>query len=180
MSDQGIRSPDDASKRLPLIEPKDAFKFVLDTRNFEITNFWQRSNYFLVLNTGLAVGFFNLKDTTYAPFVALIGILCSFLWYRVTLGSKFWQVHWEKKLSDIERKYAAAELLDPELKLFCQSTTEVRKEVEAALTSEPHSFLAKGVDAQIAKKPSVTLAMISLSLLFVAAWAALFLANIAQ
>lgn len=30
----------------------------LDTRNFEISLYWQRSNYFLVLNTALAVGFF--------------------------------------------------------------------------------------------------------------------------
>src|SRR5207248_3234570 len=36
----------------------DAYKIALETRNLEINLFWQRSNYFLVLNTAIAVGFF--------------------------------------------------------------------------------------------------------------------------
>src|SRR3972149_10785499 len=38
---------------------KDAYKFAYDTRNFEISLFWQRSNYFLVLNTAIALAFFS-------------------------------------------------------------------------------------------------------------------------
>ena len=37
------------------------FKIALETRNFEILLYWQRSNYFLVLNTALAVGFFSVN-----------------------------------------------------------------------------------------------------------------------
>ena len=51
---------DDEKKESP-IELKDLYKTLLDTRNLEISLFWQRSNYFLVLNTGIAFGFFNLK-----------------------------------------------------------------------------------------------------------------------
>ena len=42
------------------IEDKDLYRVALDTRNLESTLFWQRCNYFLVLNSALALGFFNL------------------------------------------------------------------------------------------------------------------------
>jgi hypothetical protein len=155
------------------MEPKDLFKLVLDTRNFEITNFWQRCNYFLVLNTGLAIAFFNLKDKmeAFGPFVAALGVVVSWLWHRVALGSKFWQVHWEKKLTQVEDAFVAAGVLDRSLRLFNQPTHLVQEEVRVALKAERHrGVLAQLVDLQIGGKPSVTLAMISLSLLFVAAW----------
>lgn len=156
------------------LEAKDLFKFVLDTRNFEITNFWQRSNYFLVLNTGLAIGFFNLKDgaAVYAPLVAALGVFVCFLWTRVALGSKFWQVHWEQKLAEVERMYLARGILDAELGLFSQSMTEVKDEVRKTLESESHhGRLAKWIDSLVMRKPSVTLAMITLSASFGLAWA---------
>jgi hypothetical protein len=150
----------------------------LDTRNFEITNFWQRSNYFLVLNSGLAIGFFNLKDTTFAPVLAGLGVFVSVLWYFVTLGSKFWQVHWETKLKALEIRYANEGILPTDLKLFSQSSIEVKAEVEGALGTEAHGSLARFIDSQIVRKPSVTLAMTSLSGIFVAAWFSLFLVNL--
>jgi hypothetical protein len=162
------------------MEPKDVFKFVLDTRNFEITNFWQRSNYFLVLNTGVAIAFFNLKEKSveWAPFVALVGVLVSFLWIRVALGSKFWQVHWERKLAQVENEYVASRVL-PDLKLFNQSTTQVKAEVSAALADEQHANWVEWlIDKRIVEKPSVTLAMISLSLLFCVAWAVLLVVSV--
>jgi hypothetical protein len=54
----------DAAKEKHPSEPKDRYKVLLDTRNLEINLFWQRSNYFLGLNTGIAIGFFNLKTPT--------------------------------------------------------------------------------------------------------------------
>ncbi len=162
------------------MEPKDVFKFVLDTRNFEITNFWQRSNYFLVLNTGVAIAFFNLKERSveWAPFVALIGVLVSFLWIRVALGSKFWQVHWERKLAQVENEYVKNRIL-PDLKLFNQSTTQVKAEVTAALAEEQHANWVEWlIDKRIVKKPSVTLAMISLSFLFCVSWVVLLVVSV--
>jgi hypothetical protein len=160
------------------MEPKDVFKFVLDTRNFEITNFWQRSNYFLVLNTGLAIAFFNLKEggLAYAPFVAAVGVLVSLLWNRVALGSKFWQVHWEKKLSELEKLYVSQKVLDDRLALFCQPMEAVKEEVWAALQTETHhNWVERFIDREVLKKPSVTLSMISLSMIFVFAWASVFI-----
>jgi hypothetical protein len=162
------------------MEPKDVFKFVLDTRNFEITNFWQRSNYFLVLNTGVAIAFFNLKEkgVEWAPFIAFLGVIVSFLWIRVALGSKFWQVHWERKLAQLENEYMSQGIL-PGRKLFNQSTGEVRAEVTTALAGEHHAgWVEWFVDKRIVKKPSVTLAMISLSFLFCVAWAVLLVVSV--
>ncbi len=59
----------------------------------EIGLFWQRSNYFLVLNTAIATGFFVLVDKS-APLAVLLGPLgcwVSVLWFAVNLGSKYWQ-----------------------------------------------------------------------------------------
>ncbi len=84
----------------PTLEKKDLYKVALDTRNFEISLFWQRSNYFLALNSALALGFFNLKEQgLYGLVMAIFGIIVSYLWVRVNLGSKFWQSRWERRLS---------------------------------------------------------------------------------
>jgi hypothetical protein len=174
-------STDAQSEKPEPMEPKDVFKFVLDTRNFEITNFWQRSNYFLVLNTGLAVAFFNLKDNGvgYSPYIAGVGMFVSFLWGRVTLGSKFWQIHWERKLAQVENEYVASGVLPASLKLFNQPVPEVTAEVTQALRNERHTgVFAQVVDRLIAKKPSVTLAMIALSFLAFACWFALLVLNL--
>ncbi|MET3179618.1 UNVERIFIED_ORG: hypothetical protein ABIC43_002777 [Variovorax guangxiensis] len=163
------------------LEAKDLFKFVLDTRNFEISNFWQRSNYFLVLNTGLAIGFFNLKEgaALYPPLVAGLGVFVCFLWTRVALGSKFWQVHWEQKLAEVERMYLARGILDAEFCLFSQSMTEVKDEVRTTLESESHhGRIAKWIDSLVMRKPSVTLAMITLSATFGAAWAGVLIVSL--
>src|SRR5438552_16696563 len=81
----------------------DAYKTALDTRNFEIQLFWQRSNYFLVLNTAIGTGYFALGDDHhYAILLAAFGVVISWLWLMVNLGSKFWQSRWEKQLEIAE------------------------------------------------------------------------------
>ena len=77
------------------------FKIVLETRNFEIELFWKRCNYFLVLNTALAVGIFasfngNGANKVFLPWICLVGVFVCFAWIKVGLGSKFWQSHWEQ------------------------------------------------------------------------------------
>ena len=80
------------------------FKIALETRNFEIELFWKRCNYFLALNTALAVGVFASfasfgKDGA-NPFlilgVCIAGAFVCFAWIQVGLGSKYWQSHWER------------------------------------------------------------------------------------
>jgi hypothetical protein len=69
------------------MESKDLYRAAFDARNLEITLFWQRCNYFPVLNSALALGFFSLKDFAYAVLLAAIGLITSVLWFCVSLGS---------------------------------------------------------------------------------------------
>ena len=79
------------------------FKIALETRNFEIELFWKRCNYFLVLNTALAVGVFASFDKgsvflswIFFMVICLAGIFVCTAWIKVGLGSKYWQSHWEE------------------------------------------------------------------------------------
>jgi hypothetical protein len=96
MSDQ----PEAVERQKLPIEIKDLYRTLLDTRNLEISLFWQRSNYFLVLNSGIAFGFFNSMKPRFAIIFAVIGFVASVLWFWVCLGSKFWQARWEHRLFD--------------------------------------------------------------------------------
>lgn len=182
MSTQQMLDGDPQGKKPSPLEPKDFFKFVLDTRNFEITNFWQRSNYFLVLNTGLAIGFFSAKGDAVWQFFLLIlvlGTIVCFLWTRVALGSKFWQVHWESKLTEVERMYIESGILDGKLNLFSMTLDQVKNDVRSTLESGSHNtWASKFIDKLVIRKPSVTQAMVALSSLFTLAWFSLFLAAV--
>lgn len=50
---------------VPQIEKKDLYKIAIETRNLEIGMLWQRSNYFMALNTAIAIGFFTQKAGPY-------------------------------------------------------------------------------------------------------------------
>jgi hypothetical protein len=77
----------------------EAYRTALAARNLEINLFWQRSNYFLVLNTAVAVGFFSRTDRDWLALgLSVIGLVISLLWVRLNLGSKFWQTRWERRL----------------------------------------------------------------------------------
>ncbi len=153
---------------------RDLYKIALETRNFEISLFWQRSNYFLVLNMGLAFGFFKLteKNSPYLILISIIGLIASFFWYKVNLGSKFWQIRWEEKLNKIEKK------LNPDISFFATGD-DVFDDVEENLDKEDYNTFDKYINSQIEKKPSVSRYMIKLSLLFVCSWLVLFILSLA-
>lgn len=117
------------------IEDKDLYRIAVDTRNLEITLFWQRCNYFLVLNSALALGFFNLKAPEYSMLLAVLGLITSGLWFAVSLGSKFWQARWEYRLSQIEKQ------LVPGLDFFSADRTTAKRDVEESLRSSEHSWV---------------------------------------
>ena len=147
------------------LDASNIYKVALDTRNFEITLFWQRSNYFLALNTALAIGFFNLHDNKkYSLTLAFLGTVVSILWYLANLGSKFWQSRWENRLKIVEEQVA------PELKFFAADWATIRNDVQESLKNGSHRGLQKLLYSQVSKKPSVSYLMILLSLVFVAAW----------
>ena len=147
------------------IEDKDVYKNVLDTRNFEILLFWQRSNYFLVLNSALAIGFFNLQKQEFAFLFAAFGLLVSFLWYRVNLGGKYWQSRWEHRLSVIEKRIA------PELQCFAAGWDVIEADVkESRSNSKKKDCFQNWLDRQVLKKQSVSYNMTLLSLIFMFGW----------
>lgn len=148
------------------IEVKDLYKTLLDTRNLEINLFWQRSNYFLVLNTGIAFGFFNLKDGKFAVIFAVMGLLASLLWFWVCLGGKFWQTRWEQRLLEFEREHM------PGLDFFGASPERIRADVEKGLAFNELRWTQRLVYKLVLNKPSVSYSMIRLSALFVTGWVA--------
>jgi hypothetical protein len=156
------------------IEDKDIYKAILDTRNFEISLFWQRSNYFLALNSALAIGFFTQKPSKLTLLLSALGVISSFLWYLVMLGSKYWQSRWEDKLSQIETKVA------PDLKAFAADRTETDESVRRSLSVGKHAGFHLWLDGQIIKKPSVSLQMTSLSFIFILGWSGIFAWAISQ
>jgi hypothetical protein len=156
------------------LTPKDAYKIALDTRNFEIGLFWQRSNYFLVLNTALAVGFFKVDEIVYSLLLAALGVIVSFLWYRVNLGSKFWQSRWEERLKIAEVEVA------PDLKFFAADWETIHADVKSSLEHGRHTGIQKFLRTQILKKCSVSHQMTTLSIVFIAAWTFVLAAQIVR
>ena len=146
------------------IDDKDIFKMALDTRNFEISMFWQRSNYFLVLNTALGVGFFKVEDP-HSLGIAFFAFLVSLVWFRVCLGSKFWQSRWEQRLAKVEKKVA------PDLQFFAADWSLVYADVQSSVAGSGHKgWLRVWLDKQTMKKHSVSYNMTVLSMLFMAGW----------
>ncbi|MDA8415976.1 MAG: hypothetical protein M0Z78_02715 [Betaproteobacteria bacterium] len=148
------------------------YKILIETRNFEINLFWQRANYFLVLNTALAVGFFGQEHGLFRLIIVIGGFLSSFLWYFVCLGGKFWQARWEQRLADFEKENMG------DINFFYVSQEQIKKDVENNMSSE---ICIKGLCyKQVLKKPSVSYQMVKLSVIFIAFWAlcfAVFLTN---
>jgi len=141
------------------------YRIALDTRNLEIGLFWQRSNYFLALNTALAIGFFGIKHSVgYPLLIGTLGVTTSYLWYRVNLGSKFWQSRWEHRLRIVE------ESIGTDLKFFAADWPTIHHDVNQSLQNAKHKWFRKQIDKQILKKPSVSHNMTLLSLAFLAAW----------
>jgi hypothetical protein len=146
------------------ISKETLYKTVLETRNLEISLFWQRSNYFLGLNTVVAVGFFSLKDPVYITLLSLFGFVGSILWFCTTLGGKFWQSRWEERLRLVEQE------LSPEIQFFSADWDTIYKDVEEHLTLANHSRFRQFFDRLVLRKPSVSFAMILLSLIFALLW----------
>lgn len=148
----------------PPLNSFEAFKIALATRNMEIELFWKRSNYFLVLNTAVAAGFFLDAAEEHRLALGIFGLVIAFLWLLVNAGSKFWQSRWEQRLHDLESK------LNPETKLFSSDWTEIHKDVTDSIEFSKHSWLRKSFDWLVLAKPSVSLMMELLSLAFIVLW----------
>jgi hypothetical protein len=144
---------------------KDLYGTLVATRNLEIGLFWQRSNYFLVLNTGIALGFFNLKDAPYRSIFAIMGLIASALWFQVCLGGKYWQTRWEQRLMDFEAHHL------PDLAFFAADRARLQSDVERGLRFHPATGLKSFIYRLVLDRhPSVSYSMILLAGTFVVAW----------
>jgi len=157
----GMSSEDSVSREEKL------FKIALDTRNFEISLFWQRSNYFLVLNSALAAGFFSLKEPAYATVLASLGAIASLLWALVNLGGKYWHSRWEHELEVRERK------LYPDDPMFAASRQQTDRYVRESLLWNGSGILRRWIDRLIVMKPSVSGMITILSGVFCLTWTGL-------
>src|SRR5882724_9896709 len=82
---------------------KDALKYALDIRKFEIELYWKRATYFWALIAASFAGYFALQNTELTKrnefsifIISCIGLVLSFAWYLVNRGSKYWQENWER------------------------------------------------------------------------------------
>ena len=148
------------------------FEIALQTRNFEIEMFWKRSNYFLVLNTAIAVGFVSLikeggyinvdvLSYTYALFFCFIGWAVCIAWTKVNLGSKFWQSYWEELLTNLSD--------DMGLDYFAKSYKNNNR-VMNNLRDTKHKLWERYYNHSVLEKPSVSKWMTALSFFFLCVW----------
>lgn len=142
----------------------EAYRVAKETRNLEITLFWQRSNYFLVLSTAIAAGFFSLHDSKYALPLGIFGMVVALLWIAVNLGSKFWQSRWEHRLRVVE------EQLRPNMNLFSATWDTVQHDVRHSFQFRKRGPVHRAYTRLVLLKPSVTLMMTLLSAAFAALW----------
>jgi hypothetical protein len=147
------------------------YKIALDTRNMEISLFWQRSNYFLALNTAAAVGFFLKAGEDYQILIGAFGICISLLWIAVNLGSKFWQSRWEGRLHKAEQ--FLNENSNTKIEYFSASWDVIKADVKESIGFSNHNFIRRGFDHLVLLKPSVSFTMTLLSILFLLLWTGL-------
>ena len=137
-------------------------------RNLEIKLFWQRSNYFLVLNTAIATGtLLKIDSPEYAFPLSVFGFVVSLMWISINLGGKFWQDRWERKLAKIELT------LDSAAQLFAVPRDVIKQEVKESLRyddREWYQIWRRMVDFLVLRKPSVSRTMILLSFSFSIFW----------
>jgi hypothetical protein len=145
----------------------EVYRAAKEVRNMEIQLFWQRSNYFLVLSTAVAAGFFSLKEGKYSIPLAVLGVVVGCLWFAVNLGSKFWQSRWEHRLRLTE------EALRPNLNLFSAHWETVQLDVRESFRFRRRGPLHRLYARLVLLKPSVSFMMTLLSLAFVTFWIAI-------
>ncbi|EKZ9002379.1 hypothetical protein ACTWWB_004262 [Vibrio fluvialis] len=100
----------------------EAYKISIETRNFEIDLYWKRSLFFwgFIATAALGYGSSLLAEKpnhNLALLIACFGFICSLCWSLVNRGSKYWQEHWEKQVTEFEKHIGDVDLFRAEDKL---------------------------------------------------------------
>ncbi len=139
-----------------------------ENRRFEIQMFWQRSNYFLALNSALAVGVFAGNNALFTFLISGFGIIASTLWYRTNLGARYWQVYWESEVHKLAKEIG--------IEAFARTDDEILANASSFGSTTNKTKLRKFVDTQVNNKPSVSYNMILLSMAAIVVWLIIFFA----
>jgi hypothetical protein len=100
---------DDEASTVPSSKLKEALKFAIEVRKFEIDLYWRRAAYFwafaaVALGGYLAVtsgkGVENREEVQLI--VCCVGLVFSWAWYLVNRASKYWQLNWEHHVDLLE------------------------------------------------------------------------------
>jgi hypothetical protein len=76
----------------------------LDTRKFEIENFWKRAGFFWGTLSILFAAYNGIKiENKYLALLALVGFVFSVVFSLSLRGSKYWQENWEHLSSKYEK-----------------------------------------------------------------------------
>ena len=142
------------------------YRILIDTRNLEVNLFWQRANYFLVLNSGIVLGIFSVTKAIPVRVFAVIGILASLLWFWACLASKYWQTFWAERLAEFERKNFAG------LDFFSANRKTRDAFVKQGLEAEGLGKTETSVYGLAKQCRSVSISMLLLSLVFALGWLA--------
>ena len=150
----------------------DYYKIAIETRNMEIGLFWQRSNYFLVLNTAIGIGYFAAQQSWDQIALSVFGAVVALLWFRVILGSKYWQCRWEYRCHVLEKQ------LQDDVSLFHTCRTVIDDDVTKSLErANPRGIMVLR-NKWVLKKPSVGSTMTLLSIAFFVLWAVLLICSL--
>lgn len=163
---------------------KEAFRIAFDSMNREISLFWTRSSYFVLLSTAILAGLlFNLGKPIVAIPLTALGFWVSIVWFSVNIGSRFWVLRWEKKLRSTEK-----DLFGKGAKLYRITIQKQVEEVNKFLHSpdyqtgscyqEKSEHFRERVNNHIRKKPSVTWLVLKISYYSRFVWVFLFLMSL--
>ena len=148
------------------MDPIDLKKLELDlairNREFELNQFWQRSNYFLALVAALSVGLFATDENFIRVLISLLALVVSSLWLSTNLGSRYWQNFWEQEVQCLSQELG--------VRSFTKSGSEIQIQMEANTNLDELSIDKRLFEQLMLRKPSVTINMIRLSSVFLIFW----------
>jgi hypothetical protein len=92
---------------------REAYNRAWQTRNFEIDKFWLRTAFFWGFIALIFGGYITVMTSdnnkelismNFDIYLILLGIIFSFAWFLVILGSKSWVENWEAHIDMLEKK----------------------------------------------------------------------------
>lgn len=115
---------------------KKALEQAWKNRDFEIEMYWKRATYFWAFIAVTFAGYFGFISSTDFKknlpqgelIISCLGLIFSEAWYLANIGSKKWQVNWERHIDMLE-KYVTGNIYKTVLNKEGYSVSELNKQV---------------------------------------------------